>query len=292
MNRISELIKDFELPEGFSESKIPGIRFFKSSKHIPRHPIFYDPSICIIAQGNKTGTINGKTFEYDSSHYLVTSVSIPFECETFATPEEPLYAIYIDIDLKELHEIISLIDATEKYKEKESCKLLGVGPAIQSHQMIDATARLLDALKSSSRARILGPGIIREIYYYALNGCQSSALYALGAYNGNFARIANVLQKIHDDYTNSLDVENLAGQALMSSSAFHRAFKEVTGDSPIQYLKKVRLNKAKDLMIAKGLKAYMAADEVGYESASQFSREFKRYFGKTPNQIVKDIKAA
>ena len=97
---------------------------------------------------------------------------------------------------------------------------------------------------------------------------------------------------MQSNYSAKLDVEQLASTARMSASAFHRAFKEVTSDSPMQYLKKVRLTKARDLMVQKSMKAYIAADQVGYESSSQFSREFKRYFGQSPAEMMREVRAA
>ena len=96
---------------------------------------------------------------------------------------------------------------------------------------------------------------------------------------------------MQSDYAGKLDVEQLANTARMSASAFHRAFKEITSDSPMQYLKKVRLTKARDLMVQENMKAYIAADKVGYESSSQFSREFKRYFGQSPAEMMREIRA-
>ena len=131
-----------------------------------------------------------------------------------------------------------------------------------------------------------------EILFRALNGQQAPALYALASHNSHFARVARALNLIQKDYGTNLDVERLAEQAHMSTSAFHRAFKEVTSDSPLQYLKKIRLSKARDFMVQEGMKAYVAADMVGYESASQFSREFKRYFGQSPAEIIREVRTA
>jgi transcriptional regulator GlxA family with amidase domain len=103
--------------------------------------------------------------------------------------------------------------------------------------------------------------------------------------------VARVLKVMQDEYAGKLDVEKLAGKARMSASAFHRAFKEITSDSPMQYLKKIRLNKAKDFIVQENMKAYIAADKVGYESSSQFSREFKRYFGQSPAEMIKEMRA-
>jgi AraC-like DNA-binding protein len=168
----------------------------------------------------------------------------------------------------------------------------GIGPAVMDKDMADATTRLVKCLQSEAEAQILGPGLVREILYRALCGTQAPVLYSLVMHGGTFAQVARALRVMQSGFSAKLDVEQLAGTARMSASAFHRAFKEITSDSPMQYLKKVRLAKAKDLMVQEGMKAYIAADRVGYESSSQFSREFKRYFGQSPAEMIREVRAA
>lgn len=158
--------------------------------------------------------------------------------------------------------------------------------------MADATTRLLKCLQSEAESQILGPGLVREILYRALCGTQAPVLYSLATHNGTFSQIAYALKVIQSDYAAKLDVEQFADKARMSASAFHRAFKEITSDSPMQYLKKIRLTKARDFMVHENMKAYIAADQVGYESSSQFSREFKRYFGQSPAEMMRELRAA
>ena len=158
--------------------------------------------------------------------------------------------------------------------------------------MADAITRLLRCLKSEAEAQILGPGLVREILYRALCGTQAPVLYSLAMHGGAFSQVARALKVMQSDYAKKLDVERLADSARMSASAFHRAFKEITADSPMQYLKKVRLTKAKELIVQENIKAYIAADKVGYESVSQFSREFKRYFGQSPADMMRELRAA
>jgi AraC-like DNA-binding protein len=218
---------------------------------------------------------------------------MPFECETFATPEEPVLGIYIEIDLPLLHELIAQLGENHPSASRgDSAVPCAIGPAVLEPEMSEAVARLLKCLQSKTESRILGPGLLREILYRTLGGQQAPVLYALASHNGHFARVARALKLIQNDYAENLDVESLAQQANMSTSAFHRAFKEVTADSPLQYLKKIRLSKARDFIVQQGMKAYVAADKVGYESASQFSREFKRYFGQSPAEMVRESQTA
>lgn len=292
MTRLVTLMQQFTLPEGFSDSHLPGVRFFKSLQTIPRVPLVYDPGICIVIQGNKVGHLGGRSFPYDANNYLVTSLTMPFECETFATPDEPLLGLYIDIDLPTLHELIAQLGNNEPPARKGDAPLpQAIGPAPLEEEMFDVVARLLKCLHSATESQILGPGLVREILYRALQGGQATALYALASHNGHFASISRSLKLIQCEYASDLDVERLAQHAHMSASAFHRAFKEVTADSPVQYLKKIRLSKARDFILQEGMKAYIAAEKVGYESTSQFSREFKRYFGQSSAEMIREVRA-
>lgn len=294
MSPLTELLKSFPaIDNGLFESRLKGVRFFKETQPIPRKPMVYDPGICIIAQGQKTGYLGGQKFQYDANHYLVTSVTMPFECEAFASPEKPLRGLFIDIDMAQLHDLIGRLGLQREIggaSEKELPR--GIGPAVMNKDMADATTRLVKCLQSEAEAQILGPGLVREVLYRALCGTQAPVLYSLALHGGTFAQVAYALKVMQSDYAAKLDVERLASTARMSASTFHRAFKEITSDSPMQYLKKIRLSKAKDLIVQQNMKAYIAADRVGYESSSQFSREFKRYFGQSPAEMMREVRAA
>ncbi len=294
MSQMVKLLKSIPLADsGASESRLKGVRFFKETQHIPRRPMVYDPGICIVVQGHKIGYLGGQKFQYDASNYLVTSVTMPFECETFASPEEPLLGLYIDIDMGQLNDLIGRLGLqTEIGSVSEKGLPRGIGPAVMDEDMADATTRLIRCLQSEAESQILGPGLVREILYRALFGTQAQVLYSLAMHSGAFSQVARALKLMQNDYAEKLDVERLASMARMSASAFHRAFKEITSDSPMQYLKKVRLTKARDLIIQENIKAYIAADQVGYESPSQFSREFKRYFGQSPAEMMREQRVA
>jgi len=292
MSKMTELLKNFPtIDDGPSESRLDGVIFFKETKYIPRKPMVYNPGICIVVQGHKIGYLGGQTFRYDANHYLVTSVTMPFECETFASPEEPLRGLYIDIDMGQLHDLIGRMDLpTEIGNGGDRSLPRGIGPAVMDQDLLDATTRLVKCLQSETEAQILGPGLVREILYRALCGTEAPVLYSLATHSGTFSQVARVLKIMQNNYAADLDVEQLAKTAHLSVSAFHRAFKEITSDSPMQYLKKIRLTKAKDFMVQENMKAYIAADKVGYESPSQFSREFKRYFGQSPAELIKEMR--
>lgn len=290
MNELKVILEQYDLVEGFNETYLPSVRLFRTEQETPRSPLIYDPGLCIIAQGHKTVYLGGKSFSYDAGNYLVTSLTMPTEVESYASPEKPLLGLYIHIDMPLLHELIAQLGQEQPLGRNASLPR-AIGPAPLTPEMVDALVRLLRCLQSKTESSILGHGLLRETLFRALQGGQGPVLYALASSNSNFARVARALKVIQNDYAESFDVEGLATQANMSISAFHRAFKEVTSESPLQYLKKIRLSKARDHIVQDGMKAYIAADKVGYESASQFSREFKRHFGQSPAEMIRAARA-
>lgn len=291
MPDLVKLLSNFSIKDGnVTESNIKGVRFFKNSKSQPRRPILYKPGICIVASGHKIGHVGEHSFRYDRDNYLVTSVSIPFECETHSTKEDPLMGLFIDIDMAQLNDLINQMNLRKDMEEMTEDEIhFGTGPATLDEDMKDAVSKLLKALQTETESKILAPGLVREIYYRALCGTQAPVLYSLARGNSSFSQVAKVISMMQGDFSKKYDVEQLASTAHMSVSAFHKAFKEVTSDSPLQYLKKIRLTHARDLIVQKKMKAYLAADAVGYESSSQFSREFKRHFGLSPAEVMREI---
>jgi AraC-like DNA-binding protein len=292
MYKVNELLENFpKMEDGTYLSRLDGVLFFQETKHIPVRPLVYPPGVAIVIQGHKIAYLGNRKFQYDANHYLVASVAMPCNCETFASREEPVRGLYIDIDMGQLRELIGQMDLQLNMRNaREKALPCGIGPAIMDKDMKDAVLRLLKCLQSEAEAQILGPGLVREILYRVLCGTRAPILYSLAMHSGTFSQVARALNTIQNNYAGKLDVEQLAGMAHLSVSAFHRAFKEITSDSPMQYLKKIRLTKAKDLMIQENLKAYIAADKVGYESSSQFSREFKRYFGQSPAEMMRELR--
>jgi AraC-like DNA-binding protein len=294
MNNLVELLKDMATVDGDAlESTLKGVRFFKDTKHVRRRPMLYNPGICIVASGHKVAFLGEREFRYDVDNYLVTSVAMPFECESFPCPENPLLGLFIDIDMLQLNDLITQMDLqAEVANQNVSDFPLGIGPSAMDEDMKDAAIKLLKALRTDREAKILAPGLVREIYYRALCGSQAPVLYSLAKGSSAFSQVARVINVLEDNYAAKLDVQHLANSANMSVSAFHKAFKEVTADSPLQYLKKIRLSRARDLIVQQNMKAYLAADAVGYESPSQFSREFKRHFGQSPAEFKREMCSA
>lgn len=267
---------------------LPDIRLLYGTQPGTRTPVMYQPGIVFLFSGHKIGYINERTFRYDTNEYLLLTVPLPFECETFATPEVPLAGIRLNVDILQLQELPMDIGEDEQFQPSMASS--GINSAVLSEEILCAAERLLDVMERPLDARILGKQIIREILYHVLTGPCGGALLALVSRQTHFSLISRVLKRIESQYTENLSVDQLAAEANMSVSAFHHNFKSVTSTSPLQYLKTYRLHKARMLMIHDGMKASAAAMRVGYESASQFSREFKRYFGMTPGEDAARIR--
>jgi AraC-like DNA-binding protein len=285
--KLAPLLGELARGEGFSPSRLAGVRFMRSTQYVPRSPIAYEPSIVIVGQGRKCGYLGGRKFVYDANHYLVLAVPLPFECETEGTPETPLLGVAVNVTPTLVAELLIQLQRAQTAKGE-------MPQAIQSTPLdaglSDATVRLLEALRSDDDARILGPQIVREITYRVLLGELGHNLRALAATHSHFGQISRVLNRIHTDFARSYDMTSLAREAGMSVSTFHAHFKAVTASSPLQYLKNVRLHKARMLMVHEGVNAGTAALQVGYESASQFSREFKRLFGDGPATVAAHLR--
>lgn len=287
--RTTELLNSLITREGVRPSILDGVKLMRANRSVPRTPVLYEPSIVIVGQGRKRGYLGGRIYTYDPHNYLVLSVPMPFECETEIGPGGPLLAISIRVDLSVLSELLLKMD--RKSMTLEGNDTHGMYSTPLDLALSEATVRLLESLSCSIEAQILGPQIVREITYRVLCGSRGGSLRALVAVNGRLSQIQRALERMHADYPQGIDVASLAEDAGMSVSAFHHNFKAVTATSPLQYLKTIRLHKARMLMAVEGLSASTASDRAGYQSPSQFSREFKRFFGATPQQEASVLRA-
>jgi AraC-like DNA-binding protein len=278
--RMTALLGILAEREGVHPTTVDEVILMRVSKSLPRVPVLYEPGIVIVGQGRKRGYLAGKVYTYDAHNYLVLSVPLPFECETQASAEKPLLAMSIRVNLAMLAELLMKMDGTPPADAPAMPQ--GIYATKLDTRLSEAAVRLLECLSDPSDARILGPQLVREITYRVLCGEQGWALRAAAALHSRFGQVNRALQRIHSDYARNWNVEELAETAGMSASAFHQNFKAVTSTSPLQYLKTIRLHKALMFMVYEGLRAGMAAERVGYESQSQFSREFKRLFGASP----------
>ncbi|WP_409517405.1 AraC family transcriptional regulator N-terminal domain-containing protein [Achromobacter sp.] len=277
---MAALLRGLAPDEGYNLTPLSSVRVLRANRALARTPVLYDPGIVIVCQGRKRGYFGDHLYLYDEQHYLAVSVPVPFSMETDATPERPLLALYLHLDFALAAELASQIDAA------------GVAAAAQAPQSMLSTPmddamrtsvlRFIEAMSRPLEAAVLGPGLLRELYFRVLTGPQGSSIREALSLRGQFGRIGRSLRLIHAEYARPLDVTRLADEAGMSVPSFHSHFKAVTQVSPMQYVKSTRLHQARLLMVRQDLTAETASQAVGYTSPSQFSREFKRLFGLTP----------
>jgi AraC-like DNA-binding protein len=286
--KMKGLLNELTTREGLHPTVIDGVNLARADSDSPRRPVLYQPSICVLVSGHTKGYIGSHCITYDENNYLILPIPLPIECETVAGNDEPLLGVTIRMETSLISELAIKMDVRRKQEATDMDLCIRATPL--DARMCDAIVRLLVCLRSPVDAAVLGPGIVREIAYYALCGPEGGALLTMLTRCGPLAQIHAVLHRMHSRYTEPLNVARMAEEIGMSVSAFHHNFKAVTASSPLQYLKSVRLHKARMLILHDGLGAALAADRVGYESVSQFSREFKRFFGNRPMEESKRIR--
>lgn len=278
LNEVNKLVKDNSL----TRTNIKGVNLYKTTTYLPRTPLTYDFCLVFVLQGKKIGYLPNKKFEYDYKNYLVVPTTLPFECETYASKEEPYICILIDIKKEIMYEIISSLSK----EESKNCKnvQMAIFQDNVTQDIENSIYRLLKTLQSKEESDILGDSILREIFYRIAIGENSHFLHKMFLENKMEAKMTRTLKTIHSQYNEHLDIPTLAKEEDMSVSSFHTHFKKVTSLSPLQYIKKIRLNKAKDLLTRNDFQVNETAYATGYESSSQFSKDFKSYYGYPPKE--------
>ena len=275
--------------EGLNESPWPGLTIFRADKPATCVPVVYEPCICVVAHGRKQVHIGGEVITYDPLHYLVVSVPLPVEAEIVeASTDEPFLSLRLDIDTSMLSGL--LLDARPNTPQDDASRAIYASP--MTSELSGAVGRLLRSLHNPNDARILAPLALREFLYHILLGEQGKRLRSVAVRDSRANRIAAVLRFMHDNSSHTLTVEELARRASMSASTFHHNFKSMTSLPPLQYLKMIRLHQARLLMLNDGLSAGEAAYSVGYNSASQFTREFRRVFGAPPAREIRRLQGS
>ena len=285
--RMIGLLRDLATDEGYTLTPLPDVRLLRSNRPLVRTPVLYEPGIVIVVQGRKRGFLGDEAFVYDAQHYLVVSVPVPFTMETDASADEPLLAIYFRLDHAMAAELCIQID--ERHGAS-SANPRGLYSSPMEEPLAASVLRLLEALANPPEGEVLGPALVREIYYRILSGAQGGSLRAALAQQGKFGMVARAIRVIHSRYQEPLSVDELASEAAMSAPTFHAHFRTMTGTSPMRYVQSTRLHQARLLMLRQHTTAAAAATAVGYESASQFSREFRRLFGRPPVEEVERMR--
>ncbi|MGL4619353.1 MAG: AraC family transcriptional regulator [Chroococcidiopsis sp.] len=282
--------------DGFHQTSIAPLGFARESLTGTMLHGVSTPMLAIVVQGKKGAALGEEIYRYGEAQYLVVSVEQPISGFIIeATQDRPFLGFKLDLDPRELCELIA-IQTTALAKPlrmriaaKKETSVRGFFVSTANLSLLDCALRLLQLLDTPQDIPILAPMMIREIHYRLLLGEQSEAVRQIATSGSNMQRIAAVIQSIKVDFTKPMRVANLAEQASMSPSSFHHHFKQVTSMSPLQYQKQLRLLEARRLMLAENYNAVTAADQVGYESPSQFSREYARLFGAPPIQDIERL---
>lgn len=266
---------DFSMP-------ITGLGFYRREQ--PAAPVvcMVEPSIVLVVQGEKQLWVGGEGYTYDTSRFLLTSLDIPANSEVLvASPEQPCLGLMFKLDLRMLAELIAQGDLPPT---RERAMMKGVGIGTVTDGMLTAFARLVALLDEPEAIPVLAPLIQREIHYRLLKSDQAGRLRQICSVDGQGYRIAKAIDWLKLNFDTALRVEELAARVQMSAATFHHHFRQLTSMSPLQYQKWLRLNEARRLMLNEHQDVSSAAFKVGYESPSQFSREYSRLFGVPPKR--------
>lgn len=266
-----------------TETGIPRVAMVQGA--IPEHELaaVYQPMVNLILQGSKSMTVGERVLHYCPANYFVMSVDLPAIGTIWpAATGEPYLAVALTLDPAIIAGLLA--DLAENLPEPARAEraVAGFSVAAVTEELMDAWVRMLRLMDRPADIAALAPAYEREILYRVLQGPHGAMLREIATPDTAMARVSRAITVIRRDFDQPLPVETLAEQAMMSVSAFHRHFKAVTAMSPLQYQKRIRLLRARTLLTAAGKSVTAAAFDVGYESATQFSREYAREFGLPP----------
>lgn len=267
---------------------IDGLTLYRSQEPQEPHACMYEPSICLVVQGTKSVTLGCHEYIYDPSQYLLSSLHLPGMVKiSDASFEKPYLGLVLKINLKDVADLI--LNYELPVNSSGHSENLGMSVAPVTVQLINAFQRLLDLLENQQDIPILAQGIQKEILYRILMGEQGHRLRHIVSIGSTSYRISKAIEWMKANFNKPLSIHDLAEQINMSASSFHQHFKTMTSTTPLQFQKQLRLQEARRLMFEDRLDAATASFQVGYESPSQFNREYARLFGLPPLQDINKL---
>ena len=282
--QLATLVAQNTTADGVFPTAVPRLSVIRmSSPTEPLHTL-HQPAVCVIVQGAKQVMVAEEVYRYEPGQYLVVSVDMPVTGQIIeATRDEPYLCLRLDLDLKLLGDM--LVEMPDAFGTSSGrCKCVGVSRT--TPDLLDAALRLAQLIDRPAEIAFLAPLIERELMFRLLQRGQGQMLRQILAPESRLQQVTRAISWIRENYDAPFSIEQVASAARMSSSALHQHFREVTSMSPLQYQKQLRLQEARRLILAKSMDAATAAHRVGYDSPSQFSREYRRLFGAPP---IKDI---
>lgn len=275
--------------DGFAQTAAAGVRVMRFSAPRGSMPSIYRPLVCMVLQGVKEVTAGSHVQHFTPGRSAIVGVDLPVVGRVLqASADEPYLAISIELDWAILQEVAAELATPVSGSVPTGAPLFIEGT---NEAALDCARRLMKAADNPRAARVLRPAIMRELHFWLLSGEHAAAMRQIAHPDGQARRIARAIELMRADFPATIPVERLADVAGMSPSAFFRSFKALTQISPLQFQKRLRLIEARRLMATNGLASTQAAFEVGYESVSQFTREYHRMFGAPPRRHVGDVAA-
>jgi AraC-like DNA-binding protein len=285
--KLASAIERQTVTDGSHDTAVPALKLSRFSAPTELVALVYEPSLCVVAHGAKEVLLADETYSLNPAQSLLVSVDLPVAARVVeASPGRPYLAVRISLDPAVVGELL----ADGMTAEPLGSPARGLAVTSVEPPLLDAVTRLVVLLESPQDIVPLAPLVLREITYRLLTGSQGSRLRQIASAGAPAQRIAKAIRWLKDHFADPLRIESLAKHVKMSPSAFHLHFKGVTAMSPLQYQKQLRLQESRRLMLGEGLDAAEAAFRVGYESPSQFSREYRRMFGAPPRQDVAALK--
>jgi AraC-like DNA-binding protein len=269
---------------------IPGLVLLRSDHERPPAHLIFKPALCIVVQGAKWAVFGDRHMDYRAGQALIVSVETPALGRVAeASPTEPFLGIIIEFDLAIMREVADALATPAPVGEGPG---FGVFVTDFDGPLADCTVRLVRLLDTPQAIPLLQPAIMREIAYWLLSGPHRAEVARMVLANTHAHRVIAAIHRLRDHFAEPMRIDDLAASAQMSPSAFHRQFRRLTAMTPLQYQKQMRLLEARRLMVGEAASAETAAFAVGYESASQFSREYSRMFGLPPRRDAKLLQQA
>jgi len=293
--RLAELaawIERFAPADGYHKTEVPRLTLFRTTGPQPPGYAVAEPALAVIAQGRKQVQLGDDRYIYDPSNYLIVTQDLPVCGKVIeASPDAPYLAFRLDFDPALITEMAMQLelDRCPETAAKPTSRGMFVGQT--DPQLLEPVLRMMRLLETPKDIPMLAPLISREILYRLLTNGDGWRLAQAVAVDGRCKRISNAIAWLRDNYAEPLRIEHLAREVHMSESSLHHHFKAVTAMSPLQFQKQLRLQEARRLMLAHGVDAATAGHRVGYESPSQFSREYSRLFGEPPARDLKRLRS-
>jgi AraC-like DNA-binding protein len=276
--------------EGSNTTPLQGFKVVRRDNATEAMPGIYATLVCLVLQGEKKVWSGRKVFRYNQENYLVSCVDAPAIFQvTKASPQQPYIGLTLELQPSIIYEILHESTAMEIKKEESDG---GFFVERVTADLADAFARLLKTLENMNELKVLAPSIVREIHYRLMNSRYGTKIRQLGVVGSKSQRISKVVEHLQKEYAEQIHITDLARMANMSPSAFHLHFRQVTNMSPLQYQKQIRLQEARKILSIETTDAASVAFKVGYESASQFNREYRRLFGQPPMRDVELLRMA